>query len=146
IAVAMSAYHVYARLTPYAPDQHALLFITLGFSLVLSFLLWPARAERTPERIPWSDLALATLSLVCVGYMFANYEYVVNRFPTADPLSTADMAAGVTATLLVLEAARRTIGASRSVVAIVFIVYALAGQWLPGWLHHRGLSLEIAVD
>jgi TRAP transporter 4TM/12TM fusion protein len=146
IAVAMSVYHVYARLTPYAPDQYALLFITLGFSLVLSFLLWPAREGRTPDRIPWSDLGLATLSLVCVGYMFARYDYVVNRFPTADPLSAADMTIGITATLLVLEAARRTIGASLSVVALVFIAYALAGHWLPGWLNHRGLSLEIAVD
>jgi TRAP transporter 4TM/12TM fusion protein len=146
IAVAMSAYHVYARLTPYAPDQYALLFITLGFSLVLSFLLWPARAEQTLDRIPWTDLGLAALSLVCVGYMFARYDYVVNRFPTADPLSAADMAIGITATLLVLEAARRTIGASLSIVAIVFIAYALAGHWLPGWLNHRGLSLEIAVD
>ena len=50
IAVAMSAYHVYARLTSYAPDQHALLFITLGFSLVLSFLLWPRRSGDTPDR------------------------------------------------------------------------------------------------
>src|SRR5690606_37658348 len=38
------------------------------------------------------------------------------------------------------------IGASLSIVALVFIAYALGGQWLPGWLHHRGLSLEIAVD
>ncbi len=35
----MSVYPLNARVTTYAPDQHALLFITLGFSLVLSFLL-----------------------------------------------------------------------------------------------------------
>ena len=43
VAVVMSAYHIYARLTMYAPDQQALLYITLSFSLVLSFLLWPFR-------------------------------------------------------------------------------------------------------
>ena len=58
VAVAMSVYHVYARLTTYAPDQQALLFITLAFSLVLSFLLWPRREGVTPDRVPWSDLAL----------------------------------------------------------------------------------------
>jgi TRAP transporter 4TM/12TM fusion protein len=146
IAVVMSVYHVYARLTPSAPDHHALLFITLGFSLVLSYLLWPAREGETPDRIPWSDLGLAVLSLACVGYMFVKYDYVVNRFPTAHPLTGADMAIGILATVLVLEAARRTIGASLSIIALVFIAYALAGQWLPGWLHHRGLSVEITVD
>jgi TRAP transporter 4TM/12TM fusion protein len=146
VAVVMSVYHVYARLTVYAPDQHALLFITLGFSLVLSFLLWPARKDRTPDRVPWEDLALAALSLGCVGYMFVNYEYIVNRFPTAHPLAPMDMVVGVVGILLVLEATRRTIGASLPIVAIVFLVYGLAGNWFGGFLHHRGLSLEITVD
>jgi TRAP transporter 4TM/12TM fusion protein len=146
VAVAMSAYHVYARLTVYAPDQQALLLITLAFSLVLSFLLWPRRQAATPDRVPWSDLALAALSLGCVGYMFANYGYVVNRFPTAHPLSPMDMLVGGTAILLVLEATRRTIGAALPIVAIVFILYGLVGPWLFGWLYHRGLSVEIIID
>jgi TRAP transporter 4TM/12TM fusion protein len=146
VAVAMAAYHLYARLTTYAPDQHALLFITLAFSLVLSFLLWPRWAGTTPDRIPWADLGLAILSLACIGYMFVKYDYVVNRFPTAHPLSATDMAVGALAILLVLEATRRTIGASLPIVAIVFIVYALVGRWLPGWLYHRGLSFEITID
>src|SRR5690606_35862488 len=38
------------------------------------------------------------------------------------------------------------IGASLSIVALVFIAYALGGQWLPGWLAHRGLTLEVTID
>ena len=146
VAIAMSAYHVYVRLTIYAPDQHALLFLTLGFSLVLSFLVWPARKGATPDRISWSDLALAALSLACVGYMFVNYEYIVNRFPTAHPLTAMDMAVGGVGILLVLEATRRTIGASLPIVAIVFLAYGLGGPWLFGFLEHRGLSLELTID
>ncbi len=146
VAVVMAAYHVYARLTPYAPDQQALLFITLGFSLVLSFLLWPHGRRAPREDVPWSDLALAALSLVCVGYMFVNYDYVVNRFPTAHPLFPADKAVGALAILLVLEATRRTIGASLPIVAVCFLAYGAAGPWLPGALQHRGLSFAIIVD
>jgi TRAP transporter 4TM/12TM fusion protein len=146
VALAMSAFHVYARLTTYAPDQQALLFITLAFSLVLSFLMWPRRQGATPDRVPWTDLALAALSLACVGYMFANYSYVVNRFPTAHPLSPMDMVVGVTAIALVLEATRRTIGAALPIVAIAFLLYGFAGPWLYGWLYHRGLSLELTID
>jgi TRAP transporter 4TM/12TM fusion protein len=146
VAVAMSVFHVYARLTTHAPDQQALLFITLAFSLVLSFLLWPLRQRATPDRVPWTDLALATLSLVCVGYMFANYHYVVNRFPTAHSLSPMDMAVGTIAILLVLEATRRTIGAALPIVAIAFLIYGFAGPWLYGWLYHRGLSFELTID
>ena len=95
VAVVMAVYHVYARLTTHAPDQHALLFVTLSFTLVLSFLLWPRRAGATPDRIPWSDLGLAAVSLGCVGYMFWHYDYIVNRFPTAHPLARTDMVVGV---------------------------------------------------
>ena len=146
VAVAMAVYHVYARLTWYAPDQQALLYVTLAFSLALSFFLYPRRAGATPDRIPWSDLGLAGLSLGCVGYLFVYYDYVVNRFPTAHPLATSDKVVGVVAILLVLEATRRTIGVSLPIVAAGFLVYGLAGPWMPGVLYHRGLTLEITID
>ena len=145
VAVAMSVYHVYARLTWYPADQQALLYITLAFSLVLAFLLYPARAS-SRETLPWTDLALAAVSLACLAYMFVYYEYIVNRFPTAHPLAPMDRVVGVIAIVLVLEATRRTIGASLPIVALCFIVYGLAGPWLPGALAHRGLTLDITID
>jgi TRAP transporter 4TM/12TM fusion protein len=146
VGVVMALYHVYARLTPAAPDSLVLRVITLAFSLVLSFLLFPARTGRTPDRIPWSDLGLAALSLACLGYVFVYYGYVTTRFPTAHPLSPADMVVGTVATLLVIEATRRTLGAALSVLALAFIVYGVAGPWLPGVLRHKGLSWEILID
>jgi TRAP transporter 4TM/12TM fusion protein len=47
VGVVMSLYHVYARLTPYAPDSLALRIIALAFCLTLSFLLFP-RKSTTP--------------------------------------------------------------------------------------------------
>src|SRR3990167_2771128 len=142
----MAVYHVYARLTWYAPDQQALLYLTLAFSLALSFFLYPRKAGVTPDRIPWTDLGLVALSLGCVGYLFVYYDYVVNRFPTAPPLATSDRCVGAAAFLPVLGAPRRTIGVSLPIVAAGFLVYGLAGPWLPGVLYHRGLTLEITID
>jgi TRAP transporter 4TM/12TM fusion protein len=96
--------------------------------------------------VPWSDLVLAALSIVCIGYMFVNYDYIVNRFPTAHPLAASDQLTGGLAILLVLAATWRTIGASLPLVALAFIAYALVGPWLPGALGHRGLSFEILID
>jgi TRAP transporter 4TM/12TM fusion protein len=146
VGVVMSLYHVYARLTTAPPDSLALRIITLAFSLVLAFLLFPRKTGSNPERVPWTDLALAALSLGCLGYLFVNYEYVTFRMPTAEPLSVADMVIAGIGTVLVLEATRRTIGLALPVVALSFIAYGLAGPWLPGGLAHRGLSLEILLD
>ncbi len=146
VGVFMSLYHVYARLTTAPPDSLALRIITLAFSLVLAFLLFPARKSGSPARIPWTDLTWAALSLVCTGYLFVRYEYVNSRYPTADPLSAMDMVVAAAAVILVLEATRRTIGAALPIVALSFILYALVGPWLPGTLYHRGLSVEILLD
>jgi TRAP transporter 4TM/12TM fusion protein len=146
VAVVMSLYHVYARLTAAPPDSLVLRIITLGFALVLSFLLYPWRGGRTPDRIPWPDLGLAALSLASLAYLLVRYDHVTARYPTADPLSRADMLVAAVGTLLVIEATRRTIGASLPLVALGFIAYALAGPWLPGALHHRGLTLELLLD
>ena len=78
--------------------------------------------------------------------MFVYYDYVTSRFPTAHPLSPADMVVGTVVTVLVLEATRRTLGAALSVLSILFIVYGVAGPWLPGVLRHKGLSWEILID
>lgn len=146
VAVSMSVYHVYARLTTAAPDSLVFRIMTLAFSMVLAFFLFPGRKGQTHPHIPWADLGLSALSLASLAYLLVRYEYVTMRYPTADPLSVLDMVVGAVGTVLVLEATRRTIGAALPIVALVFIAYALAGPWLPGDLRHRGLTVEILLD
>ena len=161
MGVVMSLYHVYARLTPAAPDTLVLRYIALAFCLVLAFLLFPFRsttpldeestrleeaAPSGPAAVPWGDLGLAGLSIACMSYFFIAYEYISTRYPTAHPLSWLDLAVGTVLMLLVLEATRRTLGMALPVLALCFVAYALAGPWLPGPLRHKGLSYEILLD
>ena len=163
VAGVMSLYHVYARLTPAAPDTLILRMIALAFCLALAFLLFPRTAtapldeESTrlpgaddaapaPSSIPWGDLGLAALSVAVMAYFFVYYEYVTTRFPTAHPLGRADLVVGTVLVLLVLEATRRTLGAALPVLCVAFVVYGLAGPWMPGPLRHKGLTYEILID
>src|SRR3990167_6136903 len=127
LGVAMAVFHVYARLTTAPPDGLVLRTITLMFSFVLAFLLFPGTRKAPRDRVPWSDLALAAVSLAPLVYLITHYQYVVNRLPAADALSTADKLAGAAGIVLVLEATRRTLGPALPLVVIGFIVYALAG-------------------
>ena len=162
VGVVMSLYHVYARLTPAAPDGLVLRIIALAFCLVLAFLLFPVRASapldedgtrlgdaapvEPTDRIPWLDLGLAGLSLAGLSYLFINYSYITERFPTAHPLTWMDITVGTVVVVLVLEATRRTLGLALPVLALCFIAYGLAGPWLPGMLRHKGLTYEILID
>jgi TRAP transporter 4TM/12TM fusion protein len=162
VGVVMSLYHVYARLTPAAPDGLVLRIIALAFCLVLAFLLFPMRTSapldedgtrlgdaapvEPTDRIPWFDLGLAGLSLAGLSYLFINYSYITERFPTAHPLTWMDITVGTVVVVLVLEATRRTLGLALPVLALCFIAYGLLGPWLPGMLRHKGLTYEILVD
>jgi TRAP transporter 4TM/12TM fusion protein len=159
MGVVMSLYHVYARLTPAAPDTLVLRYIALVFCLVLAFLLFPFRSSMpldeestrledtaAPTTIPWIDLGLAGLSIGCMSYFFIAYEYLTTRYPTAHPLHWMDFAIGTLLVVLVLEATRRTLGMALPILGVLFIMYALVGPWLPGPLRHKGLSYEIMLD
>jgi len=146
LAIAMSVYHLYVRLTPVPPDSQVLRALTLLFSLVLAFLIFPARKAAPGDRPSWPDLGLAGASVVAAVYILLYYQYVTTRYPTADPLTRPDMIVAALATLLVLEATRRTIGSALPIVTVCFILYGLVGPRMPGFLHHRGLTLEILLD
>jgi TRAP transporter 4TM/12TM fusion protein len=62
-----------------------------------------------------------------------------------------DIVMGVATIVVVLEAARRTVGLGMTVIGAFFLVYAFAGNrgelpflsdWMPGILNHRGYSLD----
>jgi TRAP-type uncharacterized transport system fused permease subunit len=135
VGVVMSLYHVYARLTPAAPDTLILRFIALAFCLALAFLLFPLRSSTpldeestrladdgsAPSRIPWVDLGLAGLSVATMSYFFIRYDYLTQRFPTAHPLERMDFVVGTALVLLVLEATRRTLGMALPVLSLCFV-------------------------
>lgn len=47
---------------------------------------------------------------------------------------------------MVLEAARRTVGLPIVIIAILFLLYAIFGPYMPNFLAHRGQSLEQLVN
>jgi len=142
IAVAMSAYHLYTGAfgTPEALLHRS---IHLMFALTLIFMIYPF-SKGHPHR--WLDFILLGFSLTSIFYLFWNYDYFVTRYPYVHPLSKADLTLGIILTLILLEAARRTIGLAMPVTAVVFIAYAYIGPHLPGLLHHAGQNTEAIVD
>ncbi|MEH6356933.1 MAG: TRAP transporter permease, partial [Marinobacter sp.] len=112
--------------------------IHLAFALFLAYMAYPAFKRSPRDRIPIQDWVLATLAAFCGAYMFIFYEGLSQR-PGAPILQ--DVIVGVAGILLLLEATRRALGPPLMIVASVFLVYSLAGPWMPGILSHGGVSL-----
>ena len=101
-AVAMSLVFLYWAWATVTTQILRLVF--LAFTLVLSFLLYPARRKRGLERVAWYDWVLVAASLLVVIYPLWDFEEFIYRaaLPTR-----WDLFFGALTIILVLEAARR---------------------------------------
>ncbi|MDN6180438.1 MAG: TRAP transporter permease [Halomonas subglaciescola] len=117
--------------------------VHLAFALFLAYMAYPALKRSPRDYIPLQDWVLAGVAAFCGAYMFIFYESLAHR-PSA-PL-TQDVVVGIVGILLLLEATRRALGPPLMIVATVFLVYSLAGPWMPGILAHKGVSLHGLIN
>ena len=142
LAVAFSCFQVYTGLLGAYPAQIQR-SIHLSFAFALVFLLYPFRTKTAVNRLRWHDYLFSAFT-VCVGlYLTFNYTRLME---TAGDYTKFDMVVGIFGTLLTLEAARRVVGLPIVVVASSFLAYAYFGSYLPGFLTHRGYSIERIVS
>ncbi|MEG2073525.1 MAG: TRAP transporter permease, partial [Angelakisella sp.] len=112
----------------------------LGFVVVLAYLLYPARKkDRGRNTTSILDMLLAAAFCGCVLYYILNYRELVGR---SGAYSTLDALVAVVGVILVMEACRRVVGLPIVIIALVFLVYAVAGAYMPGFLSHRGYSIK----
>lgn len=101
----------------------------LGFALPAAFINIRAWSGEAPGRVPLYDWLLSLAAVICCGYVFLNYDWLVHELSRLDPLR---IALGVATIALVFEATRRLIGWTLILVAGFFILYARFGGMMPG--------------
>jgi TRAP transporter 4TM/12TM fusion protein len=118
--------------------------IHLGFALALIFLLFPARKKNLGKnKVAWYDILLAIIAIVVGAYWPLMIDELVMR---VGRLTDLDFYIGLAGILLVLEATRRTVGLPITIIAMIFLGYALYGPYMPGFIAHRGLDLTRLVQ
>ncbi|MEH6576933.1 MAG: TRAP transporter permease [Amphritea sp.] len=117
--------------------------IHLGFAVFLAFTAYPALARSPRHHVPLNDIVLSLLGAFCASYIFIFYEQLVSR-PGLPNMQ--DLVVSVVGLLLLLEAARRTLGPPLMIVAIVFLTYSLAGPYMPDIIAHKGVTLKELVN
>lgn len=144
LAIGMSLYQLYTAIFGVLPAQLQRTW-HLGFALALIFLLYPSRKRRPGAFVSmdWVDVVLALLGAGVNLYWIINYQDILMR--AGDP-TKLDLIVGALAILLVLEAARRIVGLPITVIAALFVLYGYVGPYLPGFLAHRGFSVERIIS
>lgn len=141
ISVIFVLFQLYATLSG-AITAQVLRATHLAFVQLLAFLLFPPTKNSPRNTLPWYDIVLGLIGMACWLYIVVNFDSLVRRSGNNTPL---DVAVGIVGSLVLFESCRRIVGLPIMIIAGSFIVFAFAGKYLPGFLHHRGYSLQRVV-
>ena len=123
-------------------NQWAQYPLHLCFALIMVFLLNPT-AERKGERIWWMyDILLIGSVLIVLWYFLSNADELAARGGNAVLINDTDGFVTILMAAVLLEAVRRVVSNSLFVILIIFMGYAWFGVYIPGKLHHVGLSFS----
>lgn len=153
-AIAAAAFHLYAAgVAPFTAlvqrPVHLAFMATLGFLGLGIHSLTPPPADEHRHRVisrrlgMWLGWILAGVTILSAAYLASNHEQLVQR--SANP-TTIDLVLGVATILIVLELTRRSTGWGLVTIAVLAMIYAAAGPWLPGLLSHRGYGMTRLVE
>ncbi|MFV9646728.1 MAG: TRAP transporter permease, partial [Desulfobacterales bacterium] len=155
VAITFVSFQIYTGFAGPLPNlkQRA---IHVGFALILTFLLM--RPTRRKRGNTWGslflgiDIILILLAIISCGYIFFNYNWIMEH-PAES--TNIQLFLGTAALILALEAGRRTIGIIFPVLTVLFLLYALLGQYIPdipligdylSYWGHRGFSMKHIIQ
>ena len=121
--------------------------IHLAFALTLVYLNYPLFKKPVfgikyfsrRRRIPLFDMLLAALACFCALYLVIFLDGINAR--QGSPI-TMDIVFGILLTIMLMEAARRTIGPALPIIATFFIGYCFLGPYMPDLIAFKGTSLN----
>ena len=136
-----------------APQPQLAVFALLG--LVICFINVPIHPNlKNHPAARAGDVVLAVLAAVCCGWILVQNEpFFEGLWQGGSSLGNragfetgTDILVGVVGLLLVIEAARRSLGLALPILSGLFLVYAYVGATMPDWLFpHRGYTIERIV-
>lgn len=114
-------------------------YIHLSFAIFLAFFLFPATKSSSKSSASLLDIALAVAASSACLYLLVFRNDLASRMGAP---TVTDIIVAVVGMLALLEATRRTLGPPLVIVAVVFLTFTFAGQYMPDVIAHKGASLK----
>ncbi|MDI6754618.1 MAG: TRAP transporter permease [Thermodesulfobacteriota bacterium] len=139
LGAALSALFIYWLGFGRADPQH-FRGIFFGVTMILGFIIFPARKDSPKDRPSSVDYLLIILCLITVTYFITEFPAMAYRMGA---FTRTDLIMGLIAVGLSLEYTRRVMGPVLPALGILALIYSLEpfAPHFPGLLAHRGFSL-----
>lgn len=146
-ACGFALFHLWTALTGGLPSyqQRA---VHVGLALVIVLWLHPWKAETSNKVVRRAsarmfDIGLITAAVASCGWIVVEFDRIA---VSAGLVTAPDIVFGSILLTLVLEAARRTVGLILPLLAILAILYARLGEFIPGVAGHSGSSFSRIIE
>lgn len=120
--------------------------IVLCSLLALTFLWFPANKKANFSKPSIIDWLLITGSIFSLGWTIFNHTRFLERIPFFSEMLLLDKLVAVLLVISILEAGRRTLGLSITIITGFFIAYAFLGPYFPSVLSYKGIGIDKFVD
>lgn len=145
VALTMSLYHLYvAQFGEPVSTVHRPLH--LMFALVVLFWAPPKGRLSTGWLRTLADVGLIVITFMATAYLFLDPNVTARRIAYVTPLDTVQTVCAIALILVILEAARRTVGWPLVIITVTFLLYAYFGSYLPYPFWHRGMSVNAILE
>ena len=122
----------------YSTESHRGIYYIL--TMVMTFLMYRSSIKNKSKNPSVFDILIAIASVAVVVVWIVIYpNYAVKKIGNPD---TIHLVIGALVILLSLEIARRVVGYVLPAMALVFLLYAYFGPYVPGMLGHYGFGLD----
>jgi len=132
IAVVMSIFQLATGIYQFTAMNQRVIHVT--FALILIYLYYDIHLKKR-KQITWDGYLLATVVFFLGVYVFFAWFTRISDMGMAPPLH--ELICGGFFIVLLIEAARRTLGMAFPLVSIGALVYGRFGEMLPGILAHK---------
>lgn len=139
IGICMTLFHL-AVLVFFPLPAYIFRTIHLLFVIMMVFLMYPFSQSKDGRKIGLSNVIFLILGIGAMIYSIFELENILDRGGIWT--TNLDIIFGVIGVVVVLEAARRSNGLALPLISLVFILYALYGNHIPGMLGHTGYSFK----
>lgn len=141
LALSLALFQLYTAATmPLPTMQQRAVHVALGVGLTLIFV--SPKKGGSPAKIPIYDLLLVALLFFACANAFIKMDQFLEKMMVT---STLDLTLAAATILICLEAARRVTGIVFPALVLVFLLYALLGQYIPGRFGHPGVRWDMLL-
>ena len=115
----------------------------VGFFLSFTFILFPAVKGKNLDKVPWYDVILFWLTVLCCIYFIYHADQISDEgWVYVGP--TSSITVSLIICILSLDALRRVAGISLFCFACIFFLFPLFADLMPGFLEGAGWSITEA--